>query len=141
VTAESASSSGPRESPGRVLLIENDLFFSARILSVLEKAGYVARTAASREAGEREIVDSPPDAVILNLASPALGGVGFIRRAKELSPRTKVITYLSHVKIPDIRAEVMAAGADKLCANSAITMRLPAILRDTLAGIGATVED
>src|SRR5690242_14147936 len=98
--------------------------------------GVETRTAASGEAAERTLEDFRPNLVILNLASPALGGAGLIRRIKSGSPDTRVVAFLSHTRIPDVRAEVMAAGADKLCANSAISMRLPDIVRDTLAGRG-----
>jgi DNA-binding NarL/FixJ family response regulator len=125
----------------RVLLVENDLFFTARILSALGKMGLETRTAATRDAAESSLAEYGPQLVILNLATPALGGIHTIRRVKADLPNSRVIAYLSHTKIPDVRAEVLEAGADKLCANSAISMRLPDIVRDTLAGRGGREEE
>ena len=129
------------DAPPHVLLVEKDLFFAGRILSVLKKAGCRTRAirtpAEALEAAERET----PDLVMLNLASPELGGTNLIRDLKALSQPPRVLAYLSHVKIPAVREEVLAAGADKLCANSAVSLRLPGIVRDVLAGAGPREED
>ena len=117
--------------------MEGDLFFASRIISVLEKAGHTVKAVRTREAAETEIAADRPDLVILNLASPALGRADLIRHVKSASPGTRVIAFLSHMKLPEVRDEMIAAGVDRLCANSAITMRLPDIVRDTVAGSGA----
>lgn len=136
-----STNSNSNQATPSVLVVDNDLFFSARILSVLDLAGFNAKLVSTREAAERELLDRKPDMVILNLASPALGQVDLIRHVKAVSPTTKIVTFLSHMKIPEVRAEVMTAGADKLCANSAISMRLPDIVRDAFAGKGGREED
>ncbi len=126
-----------------VLLVENDLFFASRILSALDKAGYMSERAANREEAERKLGERSHSLVIINLASPALGGTELIRQIKShraAGEPPKVLAYLSHIKIPDNREEVMAAGTDKLCANSAISMRLPDLVRDVLAGRGPSEE-
>jgi DNA-binding NarL/FixJ family response regulator len=141
VSQPSTNPNSERPPLARALLVESDLFFSARILSALDRMGVETRTAASREAAEAGLSECRPDLVIVNLASPALGGIETIRRVKAVSPSTRVIAFLSHTKIPDVRAEVLAAGADKLCANSAISLRLPDIVRDTLAGRSRREEE
>lgn len=124
-----------------VLLVESDLFFTARILSALEKSGYSVRTARSAKDALSAVNEQPPALVLLNLAAPALGGIELIRRLKANRPAPRVLAYLSHVKIPAVREEVLAAGADKLCANSAVSLRLPQLVRDVLAGAGPREEE
>ena len=114
------------ESPLRVLLVDDDLFFSARILSVLQKLGHkaeVARTVADAEAQTR----AGQDLVILNFSSPRLGDLEAVRKLRAAGA-PKLLAFLSHVKIPPVRESVLAAGADRLVPNSAITQRLPEIL-------------
>ncbi len=56
-----------------------------------------------------------------------------VRRLKSLGAR-HVIGFISHTLIPDVREEARAAGADMVCANSAITQRLPEIVERVLGG-------
>ena len=115
----------------RVLLVDDDLFFSARILSVLKKLGYSAeavRTVSDAEAKTRE----GQDLVILNFGSPRLGGLATVR-ALRAAGAPRLLAFLSHVKIPAVREEVLAAGADKIVPNSAVSQRLPEILTRILA--------
>ena len=125
----------------RVLLIENDLFFTAKVLSALDKMGCSTITASRQEEIEQKLTDADPNLVIINLAARGIGTIETIRHIKSLPDAPKVLAYLSHTKIPDVRDEVLGAGADKLCANSAISMRLPSLVQDVLAGSGPKEED
>jgi len=125
----------------RVLLIENDLFFTAKILSALDKMGCSSTTVSRRDEIEPKLSEGRTDLVIINLASPVLGSIETIELVKSLPDAPKVLAYLSHTKIPGVRDQVLDAGADKLCANSAISMRLPALVRDVLAGTGPREEE
>lgn len=125
----------------RVLVVEDDLFFAARILSVLKKSGYEVLTASQEADALHQARHNAPALIILNLASPKLGGLSLIREIKSLTAPPKVLAFLSHVKIPDIREEARAAGTDKLCANSAISLRLPSLVESVLRGDGPAEED
>jgi CheY-like chemotaxis protein len=122
------------------LLVDNDLFFAARILSVLQRAGYPTEQAASMEQALEKVEALRPALVILNLASARSGGIDLIRRLKALPDPPRVLAFLSHMQIPAVREEVLAAGADRLCANSAVSLRLPDLVREVLHGEGARVE-
>jgi CheY-like chemotaxis protein len=123
------------------LLVDNDLFFAARILSVLQRAGYPTEQAASMEQALEKVEALRPALVILNLASAHSGGIDLIRRLKALPDPPRVLAFLSHMQIPAVREEVLAAGADRLCANSAVSLRLPDLVREVLHGEGARVEE
>lgn len=114
------------------LLIEDDLFFRIRLLSMLERIGYRVEMAANSKQALDLASQDVPVLAILNLASPRLGGVDLVRRLKTEAKIPYVLTYLSHVRIPAVREEVLAAGADKICTNSAISTRLPEIIWEIL---------
>jgi CheY-like chemotaxis protein len=115
----------PHDAP-RVLLVDDDLFLSARILSVLRRLGYRAESVRTISDAE-EAARVGQDLVILNFGSRRLGTLETIERLKGAgAPR--LLAYLSHVKIPDVREAVLAAGADRIVPNSAVSQRLPEIL-------------
>src|SRR5438309_923843 len=123
--------------PARILLVDDDLFFSARILSVLTKLGYATERAATADDALVKLAAAPAEIVIVNFGSRKLsisGALDLVQRVKSRYRVARVVAYLSHTKIPAIRAQANAAGVDRLCANSAITMRLPDILRSVLGG-------
>jgi len=126
----------------RILLVDTDLIFTSRICSVLERAGYSVKTASDATAALNAVrgADPPVDLVICNLASPA-AGLPLVRAVKAIPDAPKVLAYMSHVKIPAIRAETMEAGVDKLCANSAVHLRLPDLVSAVLAGTGPREEE
>jgi len=118
--------------PERILLANDDLFFSARILSVLTNLGYQADRASTQEQALQKAAADRPALVILNLAAPRLGGLELARRLKAEAGAPRVLAFLSHVNIPDVREEALAAGVDRIVANSAISLRLPDIVREVL---------
>ncbi len=128
--------------PPHILLANDDLFLSARILSVLDRQGYRTDTAGTLDDVMRKVAEDRPALVILNLAASRLGGIETIRRLKAEPGAPRVLAFLSHVKIPAVREEALAAGVDKLCANSAISLRLPTLVSNLLGDdIGLAVEE
>jgi DNA-binding response OmpR family regulator len=127
--------------PERVLLVNDDLFFSARILSVLRQNGYLPETASTAQQALERAAALSPALVILNLGSERLGGLQTLRRLKSETGAPRVLAFLSHVRIPEIRAAALEAGADKLCPNSAVSLRLPTLIRQVLDGTGEKVVE
>jgi CheY-like chemotaxis protein len=115
----------------QVLLVDDDLFFSARILSVLRKLGCRASCSRVLEEAEERVREGQ-DLVILNFGSARLGDLAAIRRLREAGA-PKLLAFLSHVKIPAVRDAVLAAGADRIVPNSSVSQRLPEILARLLA--------
>jgi CheY-like chemotaxis protein len=128
------------ESNPKVLLVEDDLFFAGRLMSVLGKQGYPAERVTTAADAIANISSHRPDVVIVNLASRTFDGIELIRSISSEPDHPRIVAYLSHVKIPDIRDEVLAVGADVICANSTITMRLPGILAEVMSGVSAATD-
>lgn len=118
----------------RILVANDDLFFGGRILSVLEKSGFHAVTASTADEAVERAATANPSLAIVNLNSKRLGGIDLIRRLREADSGLRILAFLSHTLIPPVKADIFAAGADKLATNGAISTRLPTLVKDLLSG-------
>jgi DNA-binding response OmpR family regulator len=65
-----------------ILVIDDDATVTDTFARVLRLEGYQVRTALDAERGLREVEDSQPNAIILDLRLPLIDGVGFLRRLR-----------------------------------------------------------
>ena len=65
-----------------VLIVDDDAGVTQTFARMLQLEGYDVRTALDAEAGLREIAESRPDAILLDLRMPSVDGVGFLRRLR-----------------------------------------------------------
>jgi len=77
----------------RVVIVDDDVSTTQTFAEILALAGYEVRTALTAESGLREIEETRPDAVILDLRMPFINGVGFLYRlrAVEAHRQTPVV--------------------------------------------------
>ena len=66
----------------RVVIVDDDVSTTQTFAEILALAGYEVRTAVTAESGLREIEETRPDAVILDLRMPFINGVGFLYRLR-----------------------------------------------------------
>jgi CheY-like chemotaxis protein len=66
----------------RLLLIDDDPAVSLTLARMLEFCGHQVRRIESAEAGLAEAMTSPPDALILDMKMPQMGGLEFLRRLR-----------------------------------------------------------
>jgi DNA-binding response OmpR family regulator len=71
--------------PARILIVDDDETVLQTFAKVLSLEGYDVRVAASPLVGLEEIVDAPPDAILLDLRMPFVNGVGFLYRLRALA--------------------------------------------------------
>ena len=128
------------ETGPRVLLVESDLFFAARLLAGLTKLGYWVERAWTEKQALELSEELKPELAIVNLASAKIDGLTLARKLKADRGVPRVLAYYSHVKIPEIREQALAAGIDKLVPNSAITQRLETVLRSVMGDTSADHE-
>jgi len=77
----------------RVVIVDDDVSTTQTFAEILALAGYDVRTAITAESGLRQIEETRPDAVILDLRMPFINGVGFLYRlrAVEAHRQTPVV--------------------------------------------------
>ena len=68
--------------PARILIVDDDETVLQTFAKALSLEGYDVRTAASPLLGLQEVVDTPPDAILLDLRMPFINGVGFLYRLR-----------------------------------------------------------
>lgn len=69
----------------RLLLIDDDLAVSVTLARMLEFCGHEVIRIESAEAGLKEALERPPDAVILDMKMPEMGGLEFLRHLRAAS--------------------------------------------------------
>jgi DNA-binding NtrC family response regulator len=106
------------------LLLDNDLFFVAKISATLKRAGYATRTARTLDAFTQGLAETP-DIALVNTAARGVdwrAGIAVARGAA-----VPVIAFGSHVDL-ETQAEARKAGATRVIANSKLATDLPSIV-------------
>ena len=116
-----------------VLVVEDDLFFSVRIETMLRKAGYAAQVVTQGDAAIQAAAAHSPALIILSFSGKRFDAADITRRLKALPDPAPVLGFVSHVWMPQVRPNAMAAGCDMLVANSALTLRLPQLVEKMLS--------
>jgi DNA-binding NtrC family response regulator len=75
----------------KVLLVDDELEFTAALAERLGLRGMDARTAASGEEALKILESDPPHVVVSDVKMPGLGGVELLKRIHALYPRIQVI--------------------------------------------------
>ena len=127
------------------LVIEDDLFFSVRIETVLQKMGYAVTVISDHTKALETAAQKNPVLVIINFGSDRLSPADTVRQLKTLPDPPAIMGFVPHVWMPQVRPAAMAAGCDLLVANSALVMRLPQLVAKLLdtskAGTSEEMEE
>ncbi len=120
-----------------VLVVDEGLFFAVRIEKALERLGYRVRVVTRADAAIEQVRDAKPDLVIVDFGSAGLSPAELVARIKSLADPPRVLGFVSHKMLPELRPLAEAAGCDVLVANSAISMRLPDLVADLVPRHGS----
>lgn len=116
-----------------VLVVMNDLFFSASIIGIAKKLGLNVELLKDGDVVIRKTKESPV-AVIFDLNYAGSDPVGTVRQIKS-DPATRhipLIGFVSHVQV-ELKAKALEAGCDTVLARSVFTQKLPEILNRAIA--------
>jgi DNA-binding NtrC family response regulator len=127
------SSSAPRTA----LLLDNDLFFVAKISATLKHAGYATQTARTLDAFTQGLA-AKPDIALVNTAARGIDWRAGIAAAREA--HAPVIAFGSHVDL-ETQAEARKVGATRVIANSKLAADLPGIVERALRAGVERAED
>jgi signal transduction histidine kinase len=117
----------------RILCIESDSTFRARVRRLLESEGFAVDEASSGLVGIQRALNLPPDLVIVEVHLPDIDGVEIATRLKQ----ERALAEVPFLAIGDADAEhdvALAAGADAFLAKPIDDARLVAEVRAVMAG-------
>ena len=66
----------------RILIVDDDETVLQTFAKALSLEGYDVRVAVSPLAGLQEVVETPPDVILLDLRMPFVNGIGFLYRLR-----------------------------------------------------------
>ncbi|MGP0108190.1 MAG: response regulator transcription factor [Acidimicrobiales bacterium] len=116
----------------RVLVVEDDPAVSGALNRALRLEGYEVTLATDGPPALEEIAIRPPDAMILDIGLPTIGGLDVCRRLRSAGDDTPVLMLTARDAIND-RVQGLDAGADdylvKPFALAELLARLRALLR------------
>jgi two-component system KDP operon response regulator KdpE len=114
-----------------VLVIDDEVQIRRLLRFTLEEASYTMREAETGQAGLSEVAFRRPDAIILDLGLPDIGGIDVLRRLREWSPVPVLILSVFGEEKNKIAA--LDAGADdyltKPFGSGELLARLRVLLR------------
>ena len=96
--------------PTSLLLVDDDAAFRHVMSGELRRLGYDVDTAASGEEALRRVAESEPDALLLDLRLPGMGGLETLRILNANAPAVEVILLTGHGSI-DTAIEAIRIGA------------------------------
>jgi two-component system, OmpR family, response regulator MprA len=116
----------------RVLIVDDDRSLREALRRALLLGGYDTVSAASGQEALAEVVDSSPDAVVLDIGLPDLDGLEVCRRLRGAGNRIPVLMLTARDAIED-RIDGLDAGADDYLVKpfdvGELKARLRALLR------------
>ncbi|MGW0774008.1 response regulator transcription factor [Streptomyces sp. NPDC002835] len=114
-----------------VLVVEDDPVIRAALIEVLTGHGYAVKTAHQGFEALREVTQSPPDIVVLDLGLPDIDGLDVLRMMRGIS-RVPVLVATARDDDTEI-IRLLNAGADdymvKPFSGGQLAARLAAVLR------------
>lgn len=116
-----------------VLALEKDLFFAVKIRDTLKHHDIEATTVRTLDAFEQRLdaSEARPALVIVNSAIKGVDWEAAIRAAR--SRGYPVLVFGSHMDL-EAREKALAAGAQKVVANSKFTSDMPGLVTRMMSG-------
>jgi two-component system, OmpR family, KDP operon response regulator KdpE len=119
----------------QLLLVEDDVAIRGALIRALSERGHAVTSTASAMEALQQVVDAPPDLVILDLGLPGLDGYEALRMLRAISKVPVVVATARDDEADIIRA--LDAGADdylvKPFGTGQIEARIRAVLRRAAA--------
>jgi DNA-binding NarL/FixJ family response regulator len=124
----------PRQ-PIRIVLADDHALVREATAELLERAGgiQVLGQAANGPEALRLVEALRPDVLLLDLAMPGLDGLEVARRARELSPSTRIVALTAHEEQPYVMA-MLQAGASGYLSKASRGQEVVQAVRAAAAG-------
>jgi DNA-binding response OmpR family regulator len=132
-----------QDAAARILVVDDDDEIRASVRRGLTAAGFTVVSVADGAAAMREVRDTPPDLLVLDIMLPGLDGLEVVRRLRQADDQLPVILLTARDAVPD-RVAGLDAGADdylvKPFALSELVARIKVRLRRREAGTTADLS-
>ena len=125
----------------RILALEKDLFFSVKMRDTLRHHEMEVTTVRTLPAFEHHLAvseDERPVLVIVNTATQGIDWEAAIRQAR--AHGLPVLAFGSHMDL-EARAKALAAGAQRVVANSKFSSDMPGLVQRILSESPVTPSD
>ena len=137
----------PREDRTRILLIDDESYFTDLMAEFLVGRGFEVRTAPTGEQGLEVAAEFRPRIVLLDLMMPGVGGMETLRRIKSEQPETSVI-MVTAIDDRDTARKALALGASDYVTKpltldfleSVLAVHLPGVLPVPLPAVDEPVR-
>ncbi|MBB5015002.1 ATP-binding protein [Rehaibacterium terrae] len=130
-----------RVRPLRILVADDQAANRLVLERLLNRAGHSCLVAGNGEEALDRILDSSPDAVILDLHMPGISGFDVIKQARVMQagrPRTPIIVLSADATVDAVQ-QAEAAGAFAFLTKPVVVSRLLEALAEIAAGSGEQV--
>ena len=94
----------------KILLVDDETEFAERVARLLERRGFLARTAYDGESAILALQEEDYDVMVLDLKMPGLDGITTLKKTLELGLLTQVLILTGHGSV-DTALEAMKLGA------------------------------
>lgn len=111
-----------------VLVVDDDREVLDLVVRALERDGHRVRASTNLEEARAEVVESPPEVLVLDLALPDGSGIGFCRELRAGRHAFPILLLTAHGEVPR-RVEGLDAGADDFLAKPFAVAELRARVR------------
>ena len=111
-----------------VAAVVTDLIFATKITSTAQSLGISAELVRSCDHLRERLEEGGVATVLIDLEADGLDAGAAIELCRRQEPRPRIIAFGSHVK-KDLLAAARDAGADEVLPRSALSARLPEVLR------------
>ena len=116
----------------RVLVVEDDRTVASVVVTYLERAGHIAQVIGDGRQALTEILERPPELVVLDLMLPSLDGRAICRIVRETNPRLPIV-MLTALGDSEERIAGLEVGADDYLAKPfsprELVLRVESVLR------------
>jgi CheY-like chemotaxis protein len=102
-----------------ILVVEDDKDLNAAYSVILQKSGYVVRTAFDGKAALEVLKEFEPDLILLDLLMPIMGGLEFLQNYEltDKHPEVKVLIFTNMENSPEV-TEAYKLGAHRCIIKS-----------------------
>ncbi len=94
----------------KILIIDDSIFMRMQMKDILQNAGHQVLEAAGGEDGLQLAAAQNPDAIILDLLMPGIGGVEVLEKLRDQGVQTPVIVHTADIQ-DSTRQQCLDLGA------------------------------